>query len=286
MSSSAASAGPIKLGVCGAASDYDAIAAAGFDYAEPGAAEIADMTPDAFAGFLEKVQKGPIRCEAFNSFIRRPALRVVGENPDLPALIAYVETTLDRCRQLGANCVIWGSAGSRRVPEGFSREKASDQIAEFLRQAGPIAQRNGIMLSIEPLNRRESNILNSGHEALRIVQQVAHPNVQFIIDYYHLLAERESLDIFDLGRGHISHLHFSCPVRKDGAITSRVWPSQGEEDPDYPAFFAKLKTSAWRGGMSLEGKGTPEVNGPSSLTFLRRALADAGLGPQTGLAPK
>jgi D-psicose/D-tagatose/L-ribulose 3-epimerase len=130
---------------------------------------------------------------------------------------SIADSTLDRCRQLGATCIVWGSAGSRNVPEGFPREKAWEQIAAFLVKAGPIAARYGLPFSLEPLNRRESNILNTGHEAWRMVQQVNHPNVQLIIDYYHLVVEHESLDIFESARGHITHLHFSRPLARSSA---------------------------------------------------------------------
>ena len=62
---------------------------------------------------------------------------VVGPSVDRDALTAYVNMALDRCRALGATVVVWGSAGSRNVPEGFPRERAWEQIVSFLRMAGP-----------------------------------------------------------------------------------------------------------------------------------------------------
>lgn len=255
----------IRLGACSATREFDALESLGFDYIEPGAAEIAEMTPDQFASFKAKVSASRMRCEAFNSLVRRKNLVVVGPSVDLSPVLEYLDSTLDRCKQLGATCIVWGSAGSRNVPPGFSPEKAWDQIAVFLSKAGPIAAKYGLPLSIEPLNRRESNILSTGHEAWRMVQQVNHPNIQFMIDYYHLVLENESLDIFEIARGHITHLHFALPA-------GRVWPSVGEHDPNAKPFFDELRKVGWSGGLSIEGKGSPEKDGASALSFLRDAV--------------
>src|SRR5215470_17273543 len=144
----------VKVGVC--TRDVASAARHGFDYVEPAAAEIAAMSKDQFREFSDAVLASPLRCHAFNSFIRRPDLKVVGPEVPTAALKEYLEGCLSRCRALGASIVVWGSAGSRNVPDGFSRVQARDQIAVFLRLAGEIARRSQILVAIEPLRRQES----------------------------------------------------------------------------------------------------------------------------------
>ena len=108
---------PVKVGVC--TRDVAGAAKYGFDYVEPAAAEIAAMSKDQFREFSETVLASPLRCHAFNSFIRRPDLKVVGPEVRTSALKEYLEECLSRCRLLGASIVVWGSAGSRNVPDGF-----------------------------------------------------------------------------------------------------------------------------------------------------------------------
>jgi len=62
------------------------------------------------------VLASPLRCHAFNGFIRRPDLKVVGEDVPMSALSDYAEQCLARCRRLGASVGVWGSAASRKVP--------------------------------------------------------------------------------------------------------------------------------------------------------------------------
>ena len=254
----------VQIGVCGSLEDFPKAVEYGFDYYEPAAAAIAALAGVEFAAFRERVLASPIRCECFNSFIR--TLRVVGDDVNPDALANYVSSTLDRCRQVGASIVVWGSAGSRNVPAGYSRERAWRQIVDFLRSAGEIARSKQIVLAIEPLRKQESNIINSGAEALRLVRDVGHPNVKMIVDYYHLREEKEDPDILTTARDEIVHLHFANP-------NGRLWPRQASEDPEYTRFFKLIKQIEFRGGISIEGKGTFEADARASLAFFRSELS-------------
>ncbi|HEY1214608.1 MAG TPA: sugar phosphate isomerase/epimerase family protein [Bryobacteraceae bacterium] len=260
-----ASSSPIQVGCCVPLAKLQQVVDAGFEYIEPAAADLAALTADEFARAKDRVLASPIRCQAFNSFIRRKDLVVVGPSVNLPAVKEYVDSTLERCRALGASVVVWGSAGSRNVPAGFSRERAWEQIAVFLQAIAPIAGRHDVTVSLEPLNHKESNILNTGGETLKMVKQVNRPEIQMIIDYYHLRLENEPLSIFDEAGKHINHLHFANPA-------GRLWPKSPDEDPVYSAFFATLKRLNWKGGISVEGKGSPEQDGAQAVAFFRKEL--------------
>ncbi|HSS98071.1 MAG TPA: sugar phosphate isomerase/epimerase family protein [Terriglobales bacterium] len=256
---------PVKVGVC--TRDVAGAARHGFDYIEPAAAEIAAMSEDEFRNFSDAVLASPIRCYAFNSFIRRPDLKVVGPEVPTSALKDYLEMCLPRCRRLGASVVVWGSAGSRNVPDGFPRERAKDQIAEFLNMAGDIARRSNIVIAIEPLRRKESNIFNTGAEALEMVRRVKHSHVKMIIDYYHLREENEDPRILETAKHEIVHLHFANPH-------GRRWPNALSEDDHYDAFFHYLRKTGYAGGISIEGQGSFEKDGDASRKFFRQAMVN------------
>lgn len=256
--------GEIKIGVCGPSRQLPEAVRYGFDYLELPAAEIADMDEAAFQSFKQAVLSSPIRCESFNSFIRK--LRVVGDDVQRQELDAYLESTLERCRQLGGKIIVWGSASSRNVEEGYSRERAWEQIQSFLRRAGDIARPKGLVIAIEPLRRQESNIINTGAEALRLVHEVHHPNVKMIIDYYHLCEENEDPEIVWKARKEIVHFHFANP-------RGRVWPKDPSEDAEYARFFEMVKKIGFQGGMSIEARGSFEKDAAASLAFFRQELA-------------
>ena len=255
--------GRVQVGVC--TNDVAGAVKYGFDYIEPSAAEIAAMTEEQFRKYADQVLSSPIRCEAFNSFIRRPELVVLGNEVPRAALNDYMEGCLGRCRKLGGSIMVWGSAGSRKVPDGFSRERAREQIAEFLRTAGDIASRYEMVVAIEPLRRQESNILNSGAESLEMVRMAKHPNVKMIIDYYHMREESEDPRIVDTARQEIVHLHFANPA-------GRVWPHDLKEDGQYEPFFRYMKNTGYAGRISIEGRGSFDADAALSLAFFRQRL--------------
>ena len=259
-----AKSGNVEVGVCGSIDDFGKAVRWGFDYFEPSAAAIAALHDQEFADFRREVLASPLRCKSFNSLIR--TLQVVGPKADLEAVADYLNSTLDRCRQLGASIAVWGSASSRNVPEGFSRDRAWRQIVTFLRRAGEIARTKEIVVAIEPLRKQESNIINSGAEALRLVREVNHPHVKMIIDYYHLREEKEDPDIVRLAGREVVHLHFANP-------SGRSWPKALNEDSEYVRFFQLLKRIDYHGGISIEGRGTFDEDAAASLRFFRDALS-------------
>jgi sugar phosphate isomerase/epimerase len=257
------SSSKIKIGVC--TRDYASAAKYGFDYIEPSAADIAAMSDDDFHQFSSAVRASPIRCEAFNGLIRRPDLKVVGNDVPTDALREYLDKCLARCRVLGASVVVWGSAGSRNVPDGFPHERAQRQIADFLRMAGDIGRNHEVIVAIEPLRHQEGNILTTGAEALEMVRRVKHSNVRMIIDYYHLREENEDPRILEVAQHEIVHLHFANPH-------GRIWPHDLSEDDHYIAFFDYLKKTGFSGGLSVEGKGSFENDGTASRAFFRQII--------------
>ena len=253
----------VEIGVCAGTEDLGKAERWGFDYLEPAAAAIAALSATEFERVRQQVLASRLRCRSFNSLIR--TMQVVGPEANLDAVSIYLNAALDRCRQLGARVVVWGSASSRNIPAGHSREQAWQEIKRFLQRAGDIAKSHELVIGIEPLRKQESNIINAGAEALRLVDEVKHPNVKMIIDYYHLRMENEDPDILVRAREHVVHLHFANP-------NGRRWPKSVDDDPEYGRFFQLVKQIGYTGGLSIEARGTFEEDGATSLAFLRSAL--------------
>ncbi|MGA2983885.1 MAG: TIM barrel protein [Terriglobia bacterium] len=163
-------------------SDLDQVERLGFDYFEPPAVEVSTMTEAEFQAFKARVATSRLRCRSFNSFIR--TLRVVGPDVSAQALEVNLDSCLPRCPELGGEIVVWGSASSRNVPDGYPRGRAWAEIVRFLRMARDAACPNQLVIAIEPLSPPESDIINAAGEVLRLVRDVNHPNVRMMVDYY------------------------------------------------------------------------------------------------------
>ena len=265
---SLASVDGIQIGVCAPTRELDEVAQYGFDYIEPAAASVAAMSGARFQAFKTRVMASPIRCECFDSLIRRKGLRVVGDNVSWGSLEEYLDHTLARCRELGGSIVAWDSVGSANVEAGYSREKAWSQIKEFLGRAGKIARRHNIVIAIEPVRHQKSNIINTGEEALKLVQEVNHPNIKMMIGYYQMRMEKENPEIVWKARREIAHFHFANPH-------GGLWPKSPAEDPVYAEFFRQVKKIHFHGGISIDGVGSLSQDGTASLAFFRQEITSA-----------
>ena len=177
----------------------------------------------------------PLKVEAFNSFL--PAhQRITGPEVNLQGVLEYSRVALNRCRELGGEVVVLGSAGARKVPEGFDATRAQEQFVEFCRALGPVAADAGITICIEPLNHKEDNLILSVEHGAHIVDEVAHPNIQLLADLYHIEIEGEPLENVAQAGARIRHSHL--------ADTDRVAPGYAENSKaDFTGFFAALRAA-------------------------------------------
>ena len=132
------------------------IAAAGFDYVELPVAEIMLLDDGAFEVLLARLDSFGLRCESCNNFFPKE-LKLTGEGRSEAHIQAYLSRALPRIRSLGAQTIVFGSAGAKNVPQGFPMDMAWEQVAEDLRiistqMAMVIPQAR---VAIEPVCRRE-----------------------------------------------------------------------------------------------------------------------------------
>lgn len=222
---------------------------AGADYLEFAVAAVSPTGPEErFEELRQAIAPYPLKVEAFNSFIPGTH-RITGPELDLARVLAYCETALRRCRALGGEVVVLGSAGARKAPEGFPLERAEEQFVQFCRELGPIAQANQITIAIEPLNRGEDNLLLSVKHGAAIVDRVAHPSIWLLADLYHISVEDEPLENVAAANGRLVHTH--C------ADTGRVPPGfASEREENFLGFFRSLRAAGYDRRCSFEGSFT------------------------------
>jgi sugar phosphate isomerase/epimerase len=237
----------------------------GYDYLEFAVGMVAPPAAEQeFAKLAQVVRDSGLRADAFNCFI--PAsVPVTGPKVDMEQIRAYLDIAMPRMEALGGERVVFGSAGARNVPGGFSRDTAEAQIIDFLNVAGDIAAGLGQLVVIEPLNRAESNIINLVSDATRLARKVDHPNVKVLADFWHVGEEKEPLsDIVDAGP-LLKHVHV--------ADSRRWYPGSGSYD--YKAFFHALKDAGYDERISLECSFDDfRKDTVSSLAFMKDVLTD------------
>jgi sugar phosphate isomerase/epimerase len=195
-------------------------------------------------------------------------LKCVGPDVDLARLDRYATNVFRRAKEIGMTLIVFGSAGSRMIPEGFSATKAFEQYVDVLRRFGPVAEANGVTLVVEPLNRGECNLVNTVLEGAEAVHKANHPAVKLLVDIFHMLRNGESPDdILKVGP-LIRHVHVA--ENKDRA-------APGTNGDDFRPFFRALRQAGYNDRLALEPIWTdlPRQIGPA-LAVIRQQLADAG----------
>ena len=250
----------MRFGVCTSFEHLPALAAAGFDYVESSVAPVLkpeQPESDILPGLKAALAAYPLTPEAFNVFLPGD-LKVVGPQVDPARQGRYLASAFARVAALGGQIVVFGSGGSRNVPDGFDRAEAERQITDFLRLAAPLAAAQGVTVAIEPLNRGECNIINSVAEGMEYVQAVGHPNIQVLSDLYHVALEGQSFEETRAAGTALRHVHVA------GAEGRRA-PNRDDVEHLTP-FFRVLKEMGYDGRVSVEG-GWKDLPGQAAETL-------------------
>jgi sugar phosphate isomerase/epimerase len=254
----------MRFGICTSIENSAAVKAAGWDFVEENAQSfLQGNVADGQWHGLDRAKASPLPVLAVNCIIPG-AMKMTGPAVDWEKLANYTQTMLSRAEKAGVKTVAFGSAGSRNVPDGFDREKARGQIVDFLRWAGPIAGRHGITIAAEPLDHRESNILNRVGEVMQCVKAVNHPNVMCLVDSYHFWIENDRLEDLKPAAPWIRHVHVAD---KDGRL-----PPGDSKTADYRPIFRVLKDGGYDGSISVESPAFKDmdVQARRVLGYLKR----------------
>jgi sugar phosphate isomerase/epimerase len=253
----------MDIGCCCPIERAEEASAAGFDYLEcPLVSLLGEQDEAAFAPILARYQAAVLPVRTFNIFLPGD-LKIVGAEVDNARVRRYVETALPRARQIGARLVVFGSGTARAIPDGFPREQATEQLVTFLRLVAQVATANEIIIAIEPLNRKESNVINSVADGVALAAQVNRAPIRVLADFYHMDEENEPLAHISQYKNWLAHIHV--------ADTGRLAPGTGRYP--YAAFAQALRQAGYDGMVSIECRWNDfAAEAKPAVQFLRQVL--------------
>lgn len=233
------------FGICGGPEIASTVKAGGYDYLEINVSShlIGEAPEEDFAPILKQIRTCGLPCLAANVFVPGH-LKITGPEVDFTRLRRYCEIVMVRAEQIGLQAIVFGSGGARKIPEGCTRAQAYEQLLAFGRMVAPLAERHGVKIAVEPLNRGETNVLNSVAEGLQYVKDINHPAFRLLVDGYHWARENEpTADIVAAGPW-LEHAHIAT-------YAQRLAP--GAEPCDFTPFFRALKDAGYDKRLSIEG---------------------------------
>lgn len=230
----------MKIGVCRGLDDFDAMKAAvvaGVDYWETGFGCLANFTDEEIKEAKAMLDSLSLKCIASNGFIPGD-MPLIGDSIDYVAISDYLDRGFERAEVFGVKKIVLGSGKARSFPEGYSKEKAIEQLVYFLDEyAAPRAIKIGGFIVVEPLRFNESSMIHMVRDSVEIGRMCKHNNVFGLADLYHVYGNNDDLSGIDEFKGELLHAHIAEPV-------NRLYPSTKDEDyikEIYKSFFDYLK---------------------------------------------
>lgn len=241
----------MMLGACIKVSDVKTQYPIFADYVELPAMAVMEMEKDEFAVLKKAVDDRKIKVYSSNGLIKD--MRLTGPDVDFPKLKEYIETLFYKLAELNTKVIVFGSGKVKNVLEGFSREKAWEQLFEFGRLLSDEAEKYGQMVAVEPLAYRETNIINTVEEAEYYVQNINRKNFKYLVDFFHFDYNKEDFSVLEKYKDDLSHVHFASQDVRKLPVTDADW-----------AFVEKwmtvLKKIGYDGAISFEGGSQPAEN--------------------------
>ena len=215
----------------------------GYDYIELSLCHITQLSEANFLNLKDELTQSNLKCEVCHNFFPSN-IKLTGLKVNWDEIEIYLKEALKRANMLGTKIIVFGSGEAKNVPAGYSLAKAWDQLIYSLRYISECIGKYEIDVVLEPLRKKECNIINSVSEALKLVKDVNRYNVNVLVDYYHMSYENESPEIIKVAKDYIQHIHFANSK-------GRIFPKDIYED-NYTPFIDSLKFIKYDKRVSIE----------------------------------
>ena len=188
-----------------------------------------------------------------------------GEPEPRANALEYLRGCVDLAAAVGAPHVcgpMYSAVGKDRGDVDAERRRS----VEGLKAAADYAGERGVRLAIEPLNRYETDLVNTAEQGLELCDDIGSPAVGLLLDTYHLNIEEKSVgEAIRLCGDRLFHLH-ACE-------NDRGTPSTGHVP--WTEVFAALADIGYDRQIVIESF-TPAVQAIARAVSLWRPLDASG----------
>ena len=223
---------------------------------------VPDKDEAEFEKNLEKLKASPLPILACNGFIRPANLHCVGPEANHNAVLTWAETTFRRMKKANGKLIVFGSGSARNIPDGWPKDKAEAQFVTLLKLLGPLAEAQGITVTVEQLRAEECNFINHIGEGAALIRAAGHPNIRLLADLYHIACGGDTPADLKAAMDVVVHVEIAEKV-------GRTVP--GISGDDFRPYFRVLRESGYKGAVSIEGKWNPGQVGPAFKEIAKQA---------------
>ena len=253
----------------------------GFDVVELAVIEPQALNRSKLQAALAKSEmEQPILC---GGFCKGRDLR--GSSNAVQASVDYIHQLIDLAIEINSKLIcgpMYSECGRANRYSPAERKTQLGQIVEALKPLCERAQAAGIVLAVEPLNRYETDCINTIEQAIALIDRVGSDALKIHIDTFHMhIEESNSAAAIRQAAGYIGHVHASASHR--GVL--------GQDQIDWQGVIDALNCIDYQGDIVVEGFSSdnqtiaraasiwrplfpsPEQFAKESLGFLREQLS-------------
>ncbi|GAB4112241.1 MAG: 5-keto-L-gluconate epimerase [Candidatus Caldatribacteriota bacterium] len=145
-----------------------------------------------------------------------------------------------------------------KINEGINRKESEEWAIDCLRKCTEFAKNYKVRLTLEPVNRYESNFINTLSEGVEFIKRVGASNLGLLADTFHMNIEEVSIyDSLIQAKDYITHIHF--------ADSNRWAPGFGHLD--FSKIVQTLKKIGYQGYVSAEILPLPDQVSAARMTI-------------------
>ena len=190
----------------------------------------------------------PIVCGAFG-----PSRDLTHDDPAFhQTSFDYIAACLDICTGLCASFLagpMYSAVGKARLVSPERKRAEWDRAVTNLRKVCDMAGSRGLEIALEPLNRFESDLVNTAEDVMRLIADINHPAAKVLLDGFHMNIEEPNIErAIRLAGDKLIHVQVSENYRGTPGTGQTRW-----ED-----YRRGLEAIGYRGAVSIESF-TPEV---------------------------
>ncbi|TCL57713.1 sugar phosphate isomerase/epimerase [Hydrogenispora ethanolica] len=188
-------------------------------------------------------------------------------DPGIRAMaVQRIRDQIDFAAQLGTKVIIGTIKGNLPADPGQTAA-TRERIVACLSECASYAAQSGVTLTLEAINRYESNFLNSAADTVAFIQSIGSPALGLHLDTFHMnIEESDIAAAIKTSAPYLAHIHFA---------DSNRWPP-GMGHLDFGRIVASLKEAGYQGFMGVECLPRPAAESAArqSLEHIGKIMAD------------
>lgn len=238
---------------------FSKIAEMGFDAVEIAVEDPTLFDPEKVRKGLEKYNLGVVVCGAFG-----PTRDLTNEDPAVHEnCFRYLDACLDLCLAWDVKFVagpMYAAVGKARMLPPEKRKAEWDLAVKNLRKVCEMAAAKNLYIALEPLNRFESDLVNTAADVVRLISDIGHPAARIMLDGFHMNIEEPDIEAaFRTAGDKLIHVQVSENYRG----------TPGTGQTNWNAYRKGMEAIGYNGIVSIESFTTDNKELAGAVCFWR-----------------